>query len=776
MPKTIIITSGKGGVGKTSISVNTAIRLAQKGYRTCLIDADLGLANVNILLGIQPSKNIDDFLFHNVPLEEIIVKYEEGLDIIPGSSGVEEMANLDADQLTTVMNGFSVLSCYDYCLIDTSSGISKSVISFCLASTETLVILTSESTSLTDAYALLKVLSINKYQGVAKILVNKCDSIEQAKRTYLHFKNVADKHLKIDIKPGGAVLRDMLIEKAVSSQQPLITLFPDSIAAQCIRTVTLNLARQNINKPSQESENFWSRYKEILLSDLNIPDKKKKTNLQETVQTEEKTFPFQARKKRVESPEIHKNDHLSVAGLSTMPHGLLNSCDILTPAPILGSMLEKFQQNKLSTPELQEIIQYEPALLCQIFHVYSLSHNLKNKRTWKLSELFKELGEENIRSIILTFTTKGLLGNWTTEQFTNVNKLWEYSCKCAEVCRELAKRIQYPYQEEAFLAGLLHDTGRLLMVSSTPEIYGKYFTNISSHNPDLIKKELELFGKNHWELGAEILSSWGANQFIVDATKYHGESEKIIATALDTTKLLYLARQLCTSDADNIAHVMQLASDYFGLTRSQVHACYTTAEYSIKKLIEKFNFSLPTEHNTDVINSQLKSLRDQAIEFLTIQSIFQNSTTGNVCNENCTQAIQYGMSTLYGINRVICLFPDEQERQLKASNSLKPCYDNNKQDISFNITSKTSTITQYYLKDKAGIILENDCQTLADKQLLHFMESDAILCLPLSTPKTKTGLIVCGLKTEELHYYQAIISKLLNFSNHAAQAITSSNL
>ncbi len=214
MTKTIVITSGKGGVGKTTISVNTALEISRRNFLTCLFDADLGLANVDILLGLQPENTLDDVIFGDKELDEIILHPEIGIEIIPGSSGIQKMANLGEDKIADLISSFSQLPDYDYFLIDTSSGISRSVIAFCLASSETILIITSEATSLTDAYALLKVMSANAYKGSVKILVNKCPSVPISRRTYLRFKSVVDKHLDIEIAPAGIVLHDPNIETA----------------------------------------------------------------------------------------------------------------------------------------------------------------------------------------------------------------------------------------------------------------------------------------------------------------------------------------------------------------------------------------------------------------------------------------------------------------------------------------------------------------------------------------------------------------------------------
>ena len=160
MSEVIVFTSGKGGVGKSNLCLNTALQLTALQYRSCLFDGDLGLANVNILLGIEQEYTLDDLLFNDKSIDEILVHTGYGFDIIPGSSGVEQIANLTAEQLQTLIAALTSVADYDYFLIDTASGISRSVISFCMAAQQTVIVITREATSLTDAYALLKILSV----------------------------------------------------------------------------------------------------------------------------------------------------------------------------------------------------------------------------------------------------------------------------------------------------------------------------------------------------------------------------------------------------------------------------------------------------------------------------------------------------------------------------------------------------------------------------------------------------------------------------------------
>ena len=276
--RTITITSGKGGVGKTNISVNLALHLSTLGYRICLFDADLGLANINILLGLNPKYSIEDVIFNRNSLQDIIIRNYKGIDIIPGSSGVEKMANLESDQVEHLTRSFSELDGYDFLLFDTSAGVSRSVIAFCLASSEVVLIITPEPTSLTDSYALLKILSLNGFNGKAKIVVNQCQSVTIAKLAYNKFKEAVQKHLATDIMLLGIVMQDQKVLEAVGTQQALLLLYPESKASKSIKDITKSL----LKIPPEDVETsgmmpFWTKCLRLMKSPfLTSPQKAKK--------------------------------------------------------------------------------------------------------------------------------------------------------------------------------------------------------------------------------------------------------------------------------------------------------------------------------------------------------------------------------------------------------------------------------------------------------------------------------------------------------------------
>ena len=279
MGRTITITSGKGGVGKTNISLNLALYLSSQGYRICLFDADLGLSNINILLGLQPDYDLSDVILRGRNLEDTVISVREGVDILPGSVGLEEMANLQADRLQAVIESLSELNEYDFLLLDTSAGISQNVISFCLASSEVVLVTAPEPTSLTDSFALLKVLMLNGFTGEAMVVINQCKGPVVAAPVYKKFRTAAMKHLNVDVPALGVIHQDAKVAEAVKQQRPFLSLYPDSNAAKCIRHIGKRLLQAGADHVKEvDMTGFWSRCLQLISSPLKLPNSNKESD------------------------------------------------------------------------------------------------------------------------------------------------------------------------------------------------------------------------------------------------------------------------------------------------------------------------------------------------------------------------------------------------------------------------------------------------------------------------------------------------------------------
>jgi len=272
MPRIITITSGKGGVGKTSISLNLALELASLNQKVCLFDADLGLANINILTGIHPENDLKSVINGRLEMGDIIIKNFQGIDIIPGSSGIAEMADLSQEKAKQLIRSFIDLEEYDYFIFDTSAGISSQVLSFCMASHEILLVITPEPTSLTDAYSLLKVLCLKNYKNRVNVIVNQVKEANHAKQAYCQLRDTVKRFLSLELNALGIVVFDRHVPMSVIAQTPFLKLFPDSSASRCIKLLGKKLIKGDKKQNNTSLEDFWQRCL-VFLSENQTPVK-----------------------------------------------------------------------------------------------------------------------------------------------------------------------------------------------------------------------------------------------------------------------------------------------------------------------------------------------------------------------------------------------------------------------------------------------------------------------------------------------------------------------
>ncbi len=259
--RSIAITSGKGGVGKTNIATNLAIALAEKtNKKIYILDADLGLANIDVILGITPKYNLAHVIRGEKELEEILVKGPMGVNIIPGTSGVSELANLSKEERERFLEKLSSLENEDGILIiDTGAGIDDNVLDFVLSSDEVIVVTTPEPTAITDAYALIKIIASSKNDVNINLLVNMIRKEEEFELVTRGILLVAKQFLGVDVKKLGYVYYDSIVSKSVLSQDAFYILYPDSIATKCINNIALFLLNKNDEVKDVKRPTFFRR-------------------------------------------------------------------------------------------------------------------------------------------------------------------------------------------------------------------------------------------------------------------------------------------------------------------------------------------------------------------------------------------------------------------------------------------------------------------------------------------------------------------------------------
>ncbi|MBU1249368.1 MAG: MinD/ParA family protein [Proteobacteria bacterium] len=270
LPLVFSVTSGKGGVGKTNISVNLAYCLAKMGRRVVLLDADLGLANVDVILGQTPKYNLFHLFHDGMSMDKILFETSYGFRILPASSGVSDMVNLDTGQKLELLEAMDFLEDdIDHLIVDTGAGINDNVLYFNLAVQERLLVLTPEPTSLTDAYALVKVLKLHHGIERFRVLVNMAQSEKAAKEVYLKLHNACDHFLSgVSLDLVGFIPQDMAVRKAVINQTPFCKMAPESKAAQSL--VSAAHAIDNWKAATYVDGNIKFFWKKLLFQDQSV--------------------------------------------------------------------------------------------------------------------------------------------------------------------------------------------------------------------------------------------------------------------------------------------------------------------------------------------------------------------------------------------------------------------------------------------------------------------------------------------------------------------------
>ncbi len=236
--RVIAVTSGKGGVGKSNVTINLAVTLAKNGERVMVMDADMGLANIDVLLGLSPGLNLSHVINGECSLEETLIDGPAGIKIVPASSGVATMSDLTPAQNAGVIRSFSELTePVDTLLIDTAAGLSDSVVSYTRAAREVIVVVCDEPASITDAYAMIKVM--NRDYGVERfhVLANQAHGASQGRELYNKLARVSERFLDVTLDYLGCIPYDENLKKAVQKQKAVVEAFPRSQSATAFKQI-----------------------------------------------------------------------------------------------------------------------------------------------------------------------------------------------------------------------------------------------------------------------------------------------------------------------------------------------------------------------------------------------------------------------------------------------------------------------------------------------------------------------------------------------------------
>ena len=257
--RVIAITSGKGGVGKTNIVANLGYAFSQLGKKVLILDADIGLGNLDVLLGMAPRYNLSHVIMGEKSLKEIIISGPGNMQILPASSGIQELTSLSQNQKIKLLTEIDeLINSVDVLLIDTAAGISSNVMDFSVSAHEIIVVVSPEPTSITDAYALMKVLSLKYSEKRCYLLTNLVVNAQEGKEVYRQLNLVTNKFLDFNIDYLGCVVFDEKVTQCLKNQKIVCELYPETEASRCYSTLVRKIAnRQSMKLPDGDTNLFW---------------------------------------------------------------------------------------------------------------------------------------------------------------------------------------------------------------------------------------------------------------------------------------------------------------------------------------------------------------------------------------------------------------------------------------------------------------------------------------------------------------------------------------
>lgn len=258
-PRVIAVTGGKGGVGKTTTSINLAMALVNAGQRTLLLDTDLGLANVDVMLGLSPRFTLADVFAGRCELRDTVIEGPHGLLVVPAASGKRHMTELLPQQHVGLVNAFSHLDIpLDVMIVDTPAGISDGVLTFCQAAQDVILVVCDEPASMTDAYALIKVLSRDRGVSRVQVLANQVPSVNEGRAVFDKLERVTSRFLDVTLSYLGAIPRDEWLRLAVQRQESVVDAFPTAPASLAFRDIVRKIGQWQPPQGSRGHVEFFA--------------------------------------------------------------------------------------------------------------------------------------------------------------------------------------------------------------------------------------------------------------------------------------------------------------------------------------------------------------------------------------------------------------------------------------------------------------------------------------------------------------------------------------
>lgn len=737
MARTITITSGKGGVGKTSISVNLALCLARRGQRVCLFDADLGLANVDLLLGLHPEKTLREVVRGDLDLADVVIPAAEGLDIVPGSSGIAAMADLDSRHTGRLVQALEGMREYDFLLIDTSAGISRNVIAFGLASPEVLLVIAPEVTAVTDAYALLKLLLGNGFDGALHVVVNRCRRKSQGRQVFAKFAAAVRHYLQADTSLLGVVADDAQVEAALSVQQPFISLYPGCPASAALT----HMAGKLLETPPQQTsgitaESYWQRWAQVMGRPLKLPA------------PGDSRSAGQPHDRRQPPKDAHRPPPAPLPAADRVPppaqapEGAAHS-RLRLPEPLLPVLpqtaLACMRACRTGAPleEITRRVARDAALCANLLALDHIRRGETHEKTAVLEDAVTRLGRKTVETLALHTVHFAHLDGDAVLTPEALKTQWRHNLQCALLARLLAQETGFHDRRAAYLAGLLHDVGKLLPPGRT--------AGLSQNAPQAVCHHGHT---EHARAGARLLARCGLSPLLTDAVCYHHAPPDAIRNAFGLVKIVYAANRLCSrrlpppdGGLEESAHIlaMQPAAARRLAVQSWESVADTARRLDIR--LEAAAEASPAGRAADDEHQRavLRILREHALLGASLQPVLEAEDPGMAC-----ETISRTLQLLFAVPPALFFRYDPGSETLSCQ--APPAGE--KAGLRIHAARDRSLLAAC-CRERRIVTTFDEPAEIMDEQLAHLLDKPGIVCVPLVFRHFLAGVMVVGADTAQ---------------------------
>ena len=751
------------------------MQLASSGHKTCLFDADLGLANVNVLLNQFPEVTLADVISGEKRLTDIIIHDPSGLDIIPGSSGVEKMADLDSDQIGRLIYDFSQINTYEFYIFDTSPGISRNVIPFCLAASELVMVITPEPTSLVDAYALLKVLTLNGFKGQVKIILNQCPDKDSAKAAYNRFKGAAAKRLPVEIVPVGLIHRDSHVTEAVKRQTPIVRLFPKAPASKGIRAMSRRIVAGVAEEDVEDREIvlFWTRFFDSIRGPYNLgettatgrylakPPTASDISKQPLVGEETTNgifYPNGIGEQPVYIPETADSAQDETDGLSlpSLPH-------------TLAKLLKVLNYERPRADDIYQAITLDPALAFRVLKM-AAPDRITGKFPFNggLESAVETLGSSAINNIVLTESVNRVYSYGQNGGTWDLTGFWRHSLTCAYLAGLLGEPTRGADIHQAFLAGLLHDIGLLVLAAREPQEYKTIIETWNDRDENAVATS-DIPLPDHAGAGADLLGTSQIQPLIADAARYHHDSPDRIVEAFPLVRVVYCA-EILSRHQGRTPESLQKVSEILRLPLPNLEWFIQLADDKVNQTVAKVFPDNADLQSSDRLNASNLSRQVKTLSQLQgcTRQFLEASDRSDV-----VRTIHHSMEILFDLKDVACLLFDPDENVLKGHH-LEGITPPVVQDIVIAIDRRNSLAVQALEsgETRATFLHDDDDELcLIDQQIQSLLGVESLVFVPIPGDTGHVGVVAAGGEREHLdNLFGQAAQILLNIASLALTA------